>query len=125
MEGGWLAALLYCSNLKTLKFLSCENHGWKWVKSFSFIAFNPGGMIFLPKWLLPDFHTIHNLEAVSVVFYSEKLRSPLYGRVCIIMVGQSISREKFLALWYAWLVECSSFLGYELVPSTRRLVAQS
>jgi len=49
MEGGWLADLLYCSKFKTLKLLSCENHGWKWAKSSSFVAFDPGGMLFCFK----------------------------------------------------------------------------
>jgi len=49
-------------------FLFAENHGWKWAKSFFFIAFDPGGTLPLSKWLLPVFHTIHNLEAASVVF---------------------------------------------------------
>jgi len=58
MEGGWLVAHLYCSKWKTLKPLFYESHGWKWVKPFSFMVFDPG-----------------------------KLRSPPYERVCIIMFG--------------------------------------
>ena len=56
-------------------FLFAENHGWQWAKSFCFIAFDPGRLLFLPKWLLPNFnfHTMHNLEARGVVFDPGKL----------------------------------------------------
>jgi len=49
-------------------FLFAENYGWKWAKSFCFIAFDPGGTLPPSKWLFPFFHTVHNLEAVCVVF---------------------------------------------------------
>jgi len=81
-------------------------------KSFCFIAFDLGGMLSLSKWLLLDFHTIHNLEAVSVVFYSKKLMSLLYGGVSAIMVGQSVPKTKLLVLLYAWLVE--NLVAYKL-----------
>jgi len=38
---------------------------------FCFIAFDPGGMLPLSKGLFSVFHTIHNLEAVSVIFDPE------------------------------------------------------
>ena len=49
-------------------FLFAENHGWQWAKSFCFIAFDPGGLLFLSKWLLPNCHTIYKLQVISVVF---------------------------------------------------------
>jgi len=76
-------------------FLFAENHGWQWAKSFCFIAFDPGRLLFLPKWLLPNFnfHTMHNLEARGVVFDPGKLGP-----------GQSIPQEKSLVRIYAWRV---------------------
>jgi len=54
-------------------FLFAEDHRRKWAKFFCFIAFDPGGTLSLSKWLLPGFHTIHNLEAVSIGFDPGKL----------------------------------------------------
>jgi len=58
-------------------FLFAYDHRWKWAKSFFFIAFDPGGTLSLFKWLLLDFHIIHNLEVVTVVFDPVKLMSSL------------------------------------------------
>jgi len=69
-------------------------------KFFSYIAFDPDGMLSLSKWLSPNFHTIHNLEVVSVVFYSTKLTSSLYGGFSSVIVGQSVPKEELLVLLY-------------------------